>query len=375
MASTENLSIELRDIVKRFGSAPAVSSVSLGIFRGEFFSLLGPSGCGKTTLLRLIAGFEYPDGGEIWIQGRNVANVAPNERPVNMVFQHYALFPHLNVYDNVAFGLRMRRFGKAQVDCGVREALSAVELEGFEKRFPHQLSGGQQQRVALARALANRPEVLLLDEPLAALDERLRKSMRQELKALQHRVGITFLYVTHDQEEALTLADRLAVMEGGRIVQLGTPQEIYEFPQSSFVADFVGISNLLPGRVAEVEQLLVSDNGSQGARRRAWIEVPDVGRVVAYIENGMDLGGEVVLALRPERIHLSTSQVEDLENRMSGKIERTVFLGSDVHYHVRLSNGKTLLARSIYSPLRRTRKEGDRVYLQWRAEDVSVLSA
>jgi spermidine/putrescine transport system ATP-binding protein len=216
-------SIQLKGLSKSFKSVPAVDNVDLSIRKGEFFALLGPSGCGKTTLLRMIAGFEYPDRGEIWLGGRNVASVPPNERPVNMVFQHYALFPHLSVYENVAFGLRIRKLPAAEIDSRVKEGLEIVQLSDLGSRQPHQLSGGQQQRVALARALVNRPEVLLLDEPMAALDEKLRQSMRVELKALQHRVGISFVFVTHDQEEALAMADRIAVMEKGKVMQLGSP--------------------------------------------------------------------------------------------------------------------------------------------------------
>ena len=231
-------SVEVKGIRKSFGSVQALRCVDLYIRKGEFFALLGPSGCGKTTLLRVIAGFEEPEEGTVRIEGREVRGVPPHLRPVNVVFQHYALFPHLNVFENVAFGLRMRKTPPAEIGAGVREALSMVRLENLSDRYPHQLSGGQQQRVALARALVNRPQLLLLDEPMAALDEKLRQSMRQELKILQNQVGISFLYVTHDQEGALTLADRVAVMEGGRVVQCGSPQEVYEFPRSAFVAHF-----------------------------------------------------------------------------------------------------------------------------------------
>ncbi|HVE13761.1 MAG TPA: ABC transporter ATP-binding protein [Elusimicrobiota bacterium] len=366
----EDLSIELRGIAKSFKGVPAVHSVDLSVRKGEFFALLGPSGCGKTTLLRMIAGFEFPDRGEIRLQGRDVANVPPNERPVNMVFQHYALFPHLTVSDNIAFGLRMRRLPKDEVARRVREGLEIVQLVGMEGRYPHQLSGGQQQRVALARAVVNRPEVLLLDEPMAALDEKLRKSMRAELKELQHRIGISFIYVTHDQGEALELADRIAVMEKGKVMQIGTPQEIYESPRSTFVADFVGVSNLLQGKVVEAEQLLGESNG---ARRRIAVDVEGVGRVAAFTDHALEPGAAVVLSLRPERIHLSASPVGELENRVASKVERAIFLGSDVHYRLKLASGRVLLAQSIYSPLRRVRREGERIFLQWRAEDASVL--
>jgi len=362
------LSIELKGITKKFKGVPAVHRADLGVRRGEFFALLGPSGCGKTTLLRMIAGFESSDAGEIRLQGRNVADVPPNERPVNMVFQHYALFPHLTVHENVAFGLRMRRLPEEEVVRRVLEGLESVQLNGLEGRYPHQLSGGQQQRVALARALVNHPEVLLLDEPMAALDEKLRKSMRAELKALQARIGITFIYVTHDQGEALELADRIAVMENGHIRQVGTPQEIYETPRSRFVADFVGISNLLEGRVVEIDS-----SADAAGRRRAWLDIPDAGRVAAYVNSALPVGAAVTLSLRPERIHLAASPVAELENRVSGEVTRAVFLGSDILYHVRLG-ARTLVAQSIYSPLRRVRRAGEKVILQWREEDASVLS-
>ncbi|HAH05238.1 MAG TPA: spermidine/putrescine ABC transporter ATP-binding protein [Elusimicrobia bacterium] len=384
----EQYSVEIKDISKDFHGNPVVRGVDFDIRKGEFFALLGPSGCGKTTLLRMIAGFEFPDKGSVWIRGRDVANVPANERPVNMVFQQYALFPHLSLFENVAFGLRMRKTPEPELRERVENALGVVQLKDMGARMPAQLSGGQQQRVALARAIVNRPELLLLDEPMAALDEKLREDMREELKALQHKIGISFLYVTHDQEEALELADRIAVMEKGRIVQIGTPQEIYESPRSAFVADFVGVSNLLKGKVSEVEHLLVEasslEPGTAAATavacaeskplRRVWLEVEHLGRVEAFSMDALSQGQEVTLSLRPERIHLSTSQVSELENRVSAIVQRTIFLGADIHYHVRLANGTLLRVQTIYSPIRKVRKEGDRVYLQWRSEDATVLA-
>jgi spermidine/putrescine transport system ATP-binding protein len=365
-------SVELKGVFKRFGGVTAVDGVDLSIRKGEFFALLGSSGCGKTTLLRMIAGFEYPDAGEVVIQGRDVAHVPPNERPVNMVFQHYALFPHMSVADNVAFGLRMKRLPEAEVRERAEEALRTVQLSALAARYPHQLSGGQQQRVALARALVNRPEVLLLDEPLAALDEKLRQEMRIELKALQVKVGITFVFVTHDQEEALALADRIAVMRDGRIQQLGTPVEVYETPASRFVADFVGVSNLLEGRVGEAEPLLME---GKGAARRASLEVEGVGRVSATLFNGVAAGDKVTLCLRPERIHLASDGAEaDLDNRVPGLVESTVFLGGEVRYRVRLSEGRELDVHETSSPLRPVRRPGERVLVQWRAEDARAVA-
>jgi spermidine/putrescine transport system ATP-binding protein len=245
----DEVSVELREVTKRFGSVAVVEGVSLQIRPGEFFSLLGPSGCGKTTTLRILAGFVQPDAGEVFIAGKRVTHLPPNERDVNMVFQNYALFPHLTVEQNVAFGLEIQKLPRAQIRKRVGWALELVRLCGLESRYPHQLSGGQQQRVALARALVTQPSVLLLDEPLGALDLKLRQQMQLELKKLQRELAITFLYVTHDQEEALTMSDRLAVMNQGRVVQVGTPQEIYERPATRFVADFIGESNFLEGRV------------------------------------------------------------------------------------------------------------------------------
>src|SRR5580704_11500690 len=242
--------VQLRGLVKEFDDAVAVSGIDLAIRAGEFFSLLGPSGCGKTTTLRMIAGFERPTAGEIVLDGVDVAQVPPHRRNVHTVFQNYALFPHMDVFDNIAFGLRRRRVAKAELDRRVQQVIGLVELEGLGKRRPNQLSGGQQQRVALARALVLSPAVLLLDEPLGALDARIRKQLRVELKAVQEEVGITFVFVTHDQEEALSMSDRLAVMNGGRIEQVGTPSEVYENPATVFVADFLGVSNLMEVHVA-----------------------------------------------------------------------------------------------------------------------------
>ncbi len=245
--------IRLTDLSKHFRDVRAVDRVSLDIRTGEFFSMLGPSGCGKTTTLRMIGGFELPTAGRIELRGRDVTMAPPDKRPVNMVFQNYALFPHLDVAGNIAFGLQRKNVDKGQIKRRVSEALDLVHLAGYDRRKPNQLSGGQQQRVALARALVNRPDVLLLDEPLGALDLKLRKALQIELKRVQSEVGITFVYVTHDQEEALTMSDRIAVMHGGKVEQLGTPEELYERPRTRFVADFIGTSNLLTGIVEAVE--------------------------------------------------------------------------------------------------------------------------
>ena len=369
---SEQATVRMEGVGKLFHGVQAVEGVDLEIRRGEFFALLGPSGCGKTTLLRMVAGFEMPDRGSIRIGGRDMTGVPANERPVNMVFQQYALFPHLSVAENVAFGLRVRRTPEPELRERVAEALASVQLAGLAGRMPAQLSGGQQQRVALARALVNRPELLLLDEPMAALDEKLREDMRQELKTLQHRVSISFLYVTHDQQEALELADRIAVMERGKVVQVGAPQEIYEVPQTAFVADFVGVSNLIPGKVVERERLLVES--APGASRRVVLALDGFGRVEAVSRSAMETGARVTLCLRPERIHLAASPVEDLVNRVLGMVERALFLGSEIHYHIRLKSGTLVRVHDSYSPLQPARREGESVYLQWRAEDSTVLT-
>jgi len=321
--------IELVALTKRFTEV-AVDNIDLDIASGEFFSLLGPSGCGKTTTLRLIAGFEQPTAGKILLDGVDVSAIPPNKRNVNTVFQSYALFPFLSVYDNVAFGLRHRHLPKSELDARVRSALDLVHLGQFEKRRPGQLSGGQQQRVALARALVLQPSVLLLDEPLGALDAKLRRSLKVELKALQEQVGITFLYVTHDQEEALTMSDRLAVMRDGKIVQLGRPAEVYEEPADTYVADFLGVSNLMevdvisrgPGAQCEVrlgEVVLISEHGGQNT--------PDRAHAV----------------IRPERV-----RIEDFgsagPNRVPAMVERLVYLGSSTQVFLRLAAGSEVQA-------------------------------
>src|SRR5579875_894439 len=331
--------VKLQSLTKRFDDVTAVDGISLDIRPGEFFSLLGPSGCGKTTTLRMIAGFEPPSSGRILLDGVDVGSWAPNRRNVNTVFQSYALFPFLTVAENVAFGMKYRSVPKPERDRRVAEALELVQLTGFEKRRPNQLSGGQQQRVALARALVLRPAVLLLDEPLGALDAKLRRSLQVELGALQKQVGITFLYVTHDQEEALTMSDRLAVMSKGKIVQLGTPAEVYNEPADAYVADFLGVSNLMDAEV---------DTGSSGhdcCRLR-------LGDFALEAKAGrLDATGAVKLAIRPERVHLHPYQ-EAGPNRVPGMVERVVFIGSTTHIHVRLPTGEALGPWSVTTAAR-----------------------
>jgi spermidine/putrescine transport system ATP-binding protein len=322
--------VVLVDLVKRFADVTAVAGINLDMPPGEFFSLLGPSGCGKTTTLRLIAGFERPDEGQILLDSVDMVQTPPHKRNVNTVFQNYALFPHLSVADNVGFGLRYKDVSKQEAKKLVSDALELVRLQGLERRRPSQLSGGQQQRVALARALVLNPSVLLLDEPLGALDAKLRKALQIELKALQEEVGITFIYVTHDQEEALTMSDRLAVMSNGRVEQIGTPSEVYEEPSTAYVADFLGVSNLMD---ADAE-------GTDGDGR-CRIQLGDFELVAAGGDT--DARGDVKVVIRPERIRLEDSGTTG-ENRIPGMVERVVYVGSIMQVIVHLASGPTLQA-------------------------------
>jgi spermidine/putrescine transport system ATP-binding protein len=322
--------IELSKLTKQFAEVTAVDGINLQIPGGEFFSLLGPSGCGKTTTLRMIAGFEQPTSGQILLDGTDVAYTPPHRRNVNTVFQNYALFPHLNVYDNIAFGLRRAKRPKAEIRERVGKALELVQLAGYEKRKASQLSGGQQQRVALARALILNPAVLLLDEPLGALDAKLRKALQIELKSLQQEVGITFLYVTHDQEEALTMSDRLAVMNGGHIEQVGAPQDVYEDPETLFVADFLGVSNLMEARVVSA--------GTQACR------VAVDGYELETRGTNQDVIGAAKIVIRPERVELEEHGAPPGPNRVPGMVERLVYVGSAVQVIVRAATGETLQA-------------------------------
>ena len=323
--------INLNSLTKRFDEVTAVDDISVEIEAGEFFSLLGPSGCGKTTTLRMVAGFEPPTSGQILLDGTDVGRWPPHRRNVNTVFQSYALFPFLTVAENVAFGMKYKSGPKAEVKSRVAEALELVQLSGYEKRRPNQLSGGQQQRVALARALVLRPSVLLLDEPLGALDAKLRRTLQVELGVLQKQVGITFLYVTHDQEEALTMSDRLAVMNHGRIVQIGSPEEVYNEPADAYVADFLGVSNLMDAQVEPAS--------TQPHERGCCLRVGDF---LLQAEAGrLDATGAVKVAIRPERIHLHPHET-DGANHVPGMVERLVFLGSTTQVFLRLATGAAL---------------------------------
>ena len=350
--------ISLRDLTKLFGEVRAVDDVSLTIRTGEFFSLLGPSGCGKTTTLRMIGGFDLPTTGVVELRGRNVTRDPPDKRPVNMVFQSYALFPHLDVAGNIAFGMKRRGVAPDEIKRRTAAILERVHLSGYERRRAHQLSGGQQQRVALARALVNAPDVLLLDEPLGALDLKLRKQLQVELKRIQMDVGITFVYVTHDQEEALTMSDRIAVMHRGRIEQVGTPEDLYDRPATPFVADFIGTTNLLSGTVESTD----------GAEATVLLDSGDRCRISG---NGHIAGQTVQLSVRPEAIQIDRSDRDSGGSRMRASVEQVAYLGAAVQYHIRTEGG---LALSVLAGKAGPRFEsGDSVQLNWAPIEALVL--
>jgi spermidine/putrescine transport system ATP-binding protein len=328
--------VEMQDVLKQFitpegGILAAVNHVTMQIKDGEFFSLLGPSGCGKTTSLRMIAGFELPTDGKIFIHGKEMSQVPAFQRPVNTVFQQYALFPHMTVEQNIGFGLEMKGVSRAERSKRVSEALEMVRLPGMEMRRPKQLSGGQQQRVALARALVNKPEVLLLDEPLGALDLKLRKEMQLELKTLQREVGITFIYVTHDQEEALTMSDRIAVMSKGVVLQIGKPAEIYERPASKYVADFIGETNFIDGVVKRQDGSTVE------------VELDGTGTICVESSRTFTNDQQVSVAVRPEKLRLN-SEIKD-GNNLKGRVEDVIYIGTDTHYGVRFAGGQKVRVR------------------------------
>jgi putrescine transport system ATP-binding protein len=352
-------------VSKHFSGIAAVDRVSLDIFAGEFFALLGPSGCGKTTLLRLLAGFEVPDEGRILLDGEDIARVPPYRRPINMMFQSYALFPHLTVEGNVAFGLKQERLPKAEIAARVAEMLALVQLERFAKRKPHQLSGGQRQRVALARSLVKRPRVLLLDEPLAALDKKLRGETQFELMRLQEKLGLTFIIVTHDQQEAMTVADRIAVMDHGRLVQVASPSEIYELPNSRWVADFIGDVNLIEGQVLEA--------GAPGTV----IASAAAGQLRGLACAGAKRGDTVWVALRPEKVRIAREPpARPEENCVAGTVGTIGYLGDLSIYQVRLDNGFVMKAAvaNVTRLVERAIGWDDRVWLSWTPEAATVLT-
>ncbi len=366
--------IQVRNVTKRFGKMTAVDNVSLDIMEGEFFVLLGPSGCGKTTLLRMIAGFEIPTEGQILIDGQDMSQVPPNKRPVNMVFQSYAVFPHMNVLDNVGYGLKIAGVGKAEIKSRVQESLELVKLGGFETRMPDQMSGGQRQRVALARSLVMRPKVLLLDEPLSALDAKLRGQMQFELTALQEKVGITFVTVTHDQDEALSMACRIAVINKGDVSQLAAPSDLYEYPANRFVADFVGAVNIFEGK-------LVVDE-----KDKAVVDCSGVGRI--YMDHGVTGPHEatVWVAIRPEKITLhkpglgkaiaaAAKDAPEGHNLARGEITGMSYLGDCTLFEIKLESGQEVKVSRMN--LSRTDQEdftwGDKVSMHWNSATPVVL--
>jgi spermidine/putrescine transport system ATP-binding protein len=350
--------IELRQVVKQFGGDTVVRGINLTVGRGEFFSILGPSGCGKTTTLRIIAGFDQATQGDVLIRGRSMSDVPPYRRPVNTVFQSYALFNHLTVRENIAFGLRIQKLDRSEVQKRVSETLRLVKMPDFAGRYPSQLSGGQQQRVALARALVNRPAVLLLDEPLGALDLKLRKEMQVELATLHKELGMTFVMVTHDQEEALSLSDRIAIMNQGNIEQIGTPSQIYDYPQSQFVAEFIGETNALKGKV-------------EGAHpSRLWITTKKGLTIVAQPNPSVPeiRDGLVALSIRPEQLEMTLAPVESHIREMSvncfdGRLENVMYLGTHLNCFVKLRSGDQIVVRKPHNAT--VPEVGTVVYISW----------
>ena len=358
--------IRIENVSKNFGSFTAVNNVSLDIFEREFFALLGPSGCGKTTLMRMLAGFETPSAGSISIAGQDLAGIPPHKRPVNMMFQSYALFPHMTVEKNIAFGLEMEKLPKGEIAARVEEMLKLVKLEGFALRKPHQLSGGQRQRVALARAIAKRPKVLLLDEPLGALDKKLREETQFELLDLQMSLGMTFVIVTHDQDEAMTMADRIAVMDKGKFVQISPPAELYEQPVSKYVADFIGDINLIEGRVEknDLGKIILGSDMTGGM-------------IEASGESAVKNGDTAWFALRPEKVSISLSPPENPSvNTATGTVWDIGYVGDVSVYHVRLDGGGTMRA-SIANTRRIVERPiswEDKVFLTWAPDSGIVLT-
>lgn len=350
--------VRLENVVKRFGEQTVVDHLSLDIRHGEFLTLLGPSGCGKTTTLRMIAGFEIPSDGDIYIDGKQVDDIPAHKRDVNTVFQSYALFPHMTIRDNVGFGLKMKKVSKAEIHKRVDEVLDLVQLKHYADRKPEQLSGGQKQRVAIARALINNPNVLLLDEPLGALDLKLRRQMQVELKHLQQRLGITFIYVTHDQEEALTMSDRIAIMNNGVLEQIGTPTEIYEHPKSRFVANFIGQTNMFETHVTAIENDTV------------YVDVANV-RVPTKLENGVSVGDEVALSIRPELIKLALEK-NDAQFAITAKVKEQIYIGSVISVIVTLQDGNEVSV-TINPHQAQQFPEDKEVYLHWEEEKAVII--
>ena len=350
------IDVELKNVTKKFGDVVAVDDVSLWVGKGEFFSLLGPSGCGKTTTLRMIAGFEKPTGGEVYIGGELMTDVPPFKRPTNLVFQHLALFPHLNVYDNISFGLKIKKLPKDEIQRKVKKMLKLVRLLGHEERKIKELSGGEQQRIAIVRALVNEPTVLLLDEPLGPLDLKLREEMVIELKRIQREVGTTFIYVTHDQGEALTMSDRIAVMKDGSTLQIGTPMEIYERPKSGFIADFIGRSNLFEGSYAD-----------------GMVEVDGLGRIIVEPEPQVSEKGSVLVCTKPEKISIGRT-LKGLDNVFDGEVKETYYQGQVTTYRVLLENGSLITVVALGSGVKGIFRSGEKVKVGWNKRDANMMT-
>jgi len=350
--------IEFQNVTKRFGDFTAIDDLTIGIYEREFFALLGPSGCGKTTLMRMLAGFETPTEGKIFLSGQDMAPVPPNKRAVNMMFQSYALFPHLSIWDNIAFGLKREGQSKGEIETRVSDMLRLTRLEKFARRKPHQISGGQRQRVALARSLAKAPKLLLLDEPLGALDKKLRQDTQFELMDIQEKTGTTFVIVTHDQEEAMTVASRVAVMDNGKIIQVATPADIYEAPNSTYVADFIGDVNLIEGTATPTDEDTYALHWREGAE-------PLTVKTATTFSDGQTAH----LAIRPEKVTISAERPEDADNAVQGKILDIAYLGNISTYHVELPSGAVIKAQAANTRriARRSYTWEDTVWLSWTA--------
>jgi spermidine/putrescine transport system ATP-binding protein len=365
--------VVIEEVSKTFGDFQALNSVALEIHGGEFFSLLGPSGCGKTTLLRIIAGFETPDTGSVCIEGSDVLRLPPNRRQVNTVFQNYALFPHLSVFENVAFSLRLKRQSATVINSRVSEYLQLVQLEGHRDKKPAQLSGGQKQRVAIARALINEPRVLLLDEPLSALDAKLRQHMLIELDQIHDKIGITFIYVTHDQQEALSVSDRIAVMNQGNVLQVGTPHEIYESPGTDFVARFIGDTNLFDGKVVSVRRM-----NKEPLEYMLELDIPDMGRIKVTTIDETQVGQTVSFTVRPEKIIIakekSATKREDI-NHFQGIVDEPIYSGFQTKFYVKIGDSliRVMKQHANYSDEGPEIVWQDNVYLSWSANDGYVV--
>ena len=352
--------LQLRNLSKHFGAVKAVDNVSLDIGAGEFLTLLGPSGSGKTTILNMIAGFEFPTSGEVILQDQAINLLLPEKRNIGMVFQNYALFPHMNIFDNIAFPLKMRKYPKGDIANRVENALELVQLRGYEDRKPQQLSGGQQQRIALARALVFDPPLLLLDEPLGALDKKLREHMQIELKHIHNRLNRTMIYVTHDQEEALVMSNRIAVVNQGEIAQIGTPDELYDKPTNEFVAGFIGESNILKGRVSEI-----TDN-------KLTLEIEDGSKQQFYWDVTVEPGEEVSFCIRPEKIFFADEN--DTDWCLSGVIEEAIYVGETKRYTIRISDEVTFNLREMSTRIGKGRAKGEKVKIGWFNESMRRLS-